>query len=298
MGSGIFLRRCRIMFQMHVDAVTPAILPGDIGHRAINFPGLDVSWRDMNDAVFWNRLGRFPFADLDITDIAIHPVDDQTLLKSPLTGDYLLGQSKTPELLQASCPQALTKGIFICCTDNPILADLTQQVTVNAGQAILIDFTPQPVFNFQIGARSEIEADNLCRPFPHAACHVVAGNNQIALLIILAAHENMAVRMAGIEMIDRDPVECRAQIDFHLPHQPPGHGFEIGIFCTILGRDDKAELMPITIGPFKKRLAIRPILIGAVKLAGQTFSCNAVALDIAQMRPCTLHAFPGQPDNP
>jgi hypothetical protein len=89
--------------------------------------------------------------------------------------------------------------------------------------------------------------------------------------------------MAGVEVIDRHPIELRPQILFHARHQPPGQGLEILIAIAILGRDDEAELMAILSPLFEKGLAIHHILIASVELPALALACSAVPLKIAQV---------------
>lgn len=55
----------------------------------------------------------------------------------------------------------------------------------------------------------------------------------------------MAVGVAGVEVIDRYPVELRAQVLLGLIHQPADHGLEVIILRAILRRDDEAELVAV-----------------------------------------------------
>src|SRR3546814_5854791 len=75
----------------------------------------------------------------------------------------------------------------------------------------------------------------------------------------------MTVRMAGVEMIDGDPLELRAEILFHLAHKPTDERFEVGKLIAVLGRNDHPELMPILTAAFEERLAVGDIEIGGIK---------------------------------
>src|SRR3546814_2948623 len=90
--------------------------------------------------------------------------------------------------------------------------------------------------------------------------------------------------MARVEMIDRDPVEFRSQILFHLRHQPARERLQVVILFAILRRDDEAELVAIARLPLDKCLAVRPIALGRVELTAFTIAGDAVALDVTQMR--------------
>ena len=45
----------------------------------------------------------------------------------------------------------------------------------------------------------------------------------------------MGVRVIGIPMIDRDPLELGAEIPLHVDHELAGEGLEVGDFDAVLG---------------------------------------------------------------
>ncbi len=91
-----------------------------------------------------------------------------------------------------------------------------------------------------------------------ALAQIVAGNDQILAAILLAAEHDVAVRVAGIVMIDRDPIELRAEVLFHLAHQSPGKILEVWIVDRVLGRDDESELTPVPVAPNRGSLRRPP----------------------------------------
>ena len=95
-------------------------------------------------------------------------------------------------------------------------------------------------------------------------------------------------------MIDRDPIETRSQILLHAGHEAPRETLQFLILRGVLGRNDKAELVPVAVAAFQKRLAVRPVVFGIVKLARLPFARHAVALDIAEMETGRLQALPLQ----
>lgn len=155
----------------------------------------------------------------------------------------------------------------------------------------------QPVLDLAIRARAKIEADDFGGALAHAGGDIVAGDDQIVTMIILAAQHDMRVRMAGVEVIDRRPVELRAEIFFHTRHQAAGERLQVFIIRAILRCDDETELVAVTVSPIEERLAIGFILQRIVKLARLAVAGDAVALDITQMRPRAVHALAGQPDD-
>lgn len=65
--------------------------------------------------------------------------------------------------------------------------------------------------------------------------NVIPGDHQILPSVILAAQDDMRVRVAGVVVIDGDPIELRAQILLHLAHQAPDERLKIVILVAILG---------------------------------------------------------------
>ena len=71
---------------------------------------------------------------------------------------------------------------------------------------------------------------------PHSVGDVVLRNDEILAGVIAAADENVAVGVAGVEMIDRDPIQSRAQIRLHLPHHVAREAAQIGQPIAVLWR--------------------------------------------------------------
>lgn len=108
----------------------------------------------------------------------------------------------------------------------------------------------------------------------------------------------MAVRMARVVMIDRDPIEPRPQILFHLRHETPDQRFQILIAISVFRRDDEAELVPILATLFQESLAVRMILLSAVKRTALAPAIGAVALKILEMRDGLIDPFAAQLHDP
>src|SRR3546814_9746233 len=77
----------------------------------------------------------------------------------------------------------------------------------------------KPLRNLKIGARAKVEIHNVDSPLAKPMRNIFARNHQIGAAIILAAQHDMGVRMAGVEMVHRHPIEFGPEILFHLRHQ-------------------------------------------------------------------------------
>ena len=103
----------------------------------------------------------------------------------------------------------------------------------------------------------------------------------------------MAMRMTGIEVICGDPVEPRAKIDFHLPHQVADKRFEVGEFGGVLRRHDEAELVAVAFAALDECLTVGSIAARIVKLAGSPLARDAISL---RHRPCPTCLFRFSPN--
>jgi hypothetical protein len=93
----------------------------------------------------------------------------------------------------------------------------------------------------------------------------------------------MAVRMAGVEMVDRDPVEASAEVLLHLPHEVAGEGAHIRESVAVLGGDNEAELVTIFPAALRKGAAVGIVGLGAVEPPSLALPGRAVALEIADV---------------
>src|SRR4051794_16813014 len=99
--------------------------------------------------------------------------------------------------------------------------------------------------DLELGARTEVEIDEVDSTLPQALRDVLAGDDQILAPIILSANQDMAVRVARVEVIDRNPVELRSEIFFSLHHQAPDHRLQVLVLGAILRGDNEPELVAV-----------------------------------------------------
>src|SRR5581483_5583738 len=90
--------------------------------------------------------------------------------------------------------------------------------------------------------------------------------------------------MAGIVMIDRDPVEPRLKVLLHLPHKVAREALQIRHFIGVFGRHDKAELMPVLSTPLDKGLAVSVVLKSRIGLPSLPVPIDSIAFEVAKMR--------------
>src|SRR3546814_2985702 len=85
-------------------------------------------------------------------------------------------------------------------TDENIRIDIAQHRAVDTGKPLLFDFGAEPLLNRIVGARAEVEIDQLASALAQAAADIVARDDQILAALILAPHDDMCVRLAGVVM--------------------------------------------------------------------------------------------------
>jgi hypothetical protein len=89
--------------------------------------------------------------------------------------------------------------------------------------------------------------------------------------------------MAGVEVVDRDPIELRAEVGFELAHQVAGMAGQVFDLGSVLRRDDEAELVAIVPAAIEKGVTIGTILGRRIEPAALAIARGAIALDAAQM---------------
>ena len=95
---------------------------------------------------------------------------------------------------------------------------------------------------------------------PHTVADVVARHDQVLALVVAAADDDVGVGVAGVEMVDGDPVELGVEVALHLGEQVADEGLEVGEPGAVLGRDDEAELVRVLLRPVEEG---RPIHVVA-----------------------------------
>src|SRR5712692_5727174 len=75
------------------------------------------------------------------------------------------------------------------------------------GDTIGIDLTLKLLRHLELGLAAQLQGDDLAGSLTDAVGDVVASNVEGLAVIGDAAHQDMSVRVAGVVVIDRDPVE-------------------------------------------------------------------------------------------
>ena len=113
---------------------------------------------------------------------------------------------------------------------------------------------------------------------------IVACDIEDATLLQDTADDDVGMGMAGVVMIDRNPVEARLQILLRLSHQVTCKTLQIGHLIGILGRNNEAELMPILAAPFDKGLAVSLILKRRIGLPFLAIPVDSIPFEVTKVR--------------
>src|SRR6266851_5017341 len=163
------------------------------------------------------------------------------------------------------------------------VAGLCDQRPIDAGEAILIDLGRELALLLDRGDRTEFERHQLACPLANAVGDVIAVDDQILAQLISAVDDDMNMRMAGIKMVHRDPIELRSQVSFEFAHEVAGKAGEVAEAHTVLGRDDDAKLVAVVLAAIEEGVAVGPVLRRGIQPAALTIARGAVALNITQM---------------
>ena len=124
----------------------------------------------------------------------------------------------------------------------PLLGD---KHSVEPGQALGVHLTRELAGDIHLSLRSQFQRHQVAGPVADAMGDVVAGNVQNLAIVGNPPDHDMGVGVAGIVVIDRDPIELGTKVGLQLPHQVAGEAAQIAHLDGILGRHDEAELMAV-----------------------------------------------------
>ena len=158
-----------------------------------------------------------------------------------------------------------------------------QQRAVETGEAFLGDLVGELAQALQIALGTKLHGDKSLRPGAYAMTDIAAGHDEVLAPVVAAANDNVRMGMAGIEMIDRDPIEFAVEVAFHLQHQVADERLEISEAGAVVGRDDEAELMRVGFRAVEEGNAIGIRARRVIELARFALARDAIALDVFEM---------------
>ena len=167
--------------------------------------------------------------------------------------------------------------------DHPLLALLAQEHLVEPGQALGLDLVLQLCLKLKLALVAQFPGDQLACPVADAMGDIVSGDIEDAAVIEHATDDDVAVGMAGVVVVNRDPVEGGREIQFHLAHEVTGEAAKVGHLGAILGRDDEAKLVAISPAALHESPAVGLVLESGIGLAPLAVSGDPVSFEVAEM---------------
>ena len=233
-----------------------------------------------------------------VAEAAVQPLDDVVALaeraqarldfgvESPAGGTDRL---RKPEAFELAHPpdlglaQWIGNGKRVWAQIDDAVADLGHQRPVELGPAVGVDLRVEASTHLEFGTRTELEGDEVGGPRAQSAADVVAADYEILVRVGATADENVDVRVLGVPVIDRDPVELRAEIALGLDHQLARECLEVRKFGGVVGRDDEAEVVAVAVAAFGEGMGVSRIDLRVEQAAGFAVTRRAVAAEIAEM---------------
>lgn len=208
-------------------------------------------------------------------------------MDGPGAGLRLVGQAQALQALQATDQQqalALQVRLVEAFDLHPaILAGFALQRAVEARPPFLLHLAPQGLLNLQFGAWPQPLGRQFGGAVAEAVGDVVARDDEVFAGVVAPAHDQVGVRVVGVPVIDRHPIQPRAQVGFHAVHQMPGVGAQVVQFRAVFGGHDEAEMVPVVGAAFLEGIQVGGVGLWPVGPARFAIAARAVALDVAQV---------------
>jgi hypothetical protein len=114
-----------------------------------------------------------------------------------------------------------------CPSDAGALIGDVAQSAVQTGPTLRLYFPLQACADLLLAARTKLQRRALGCAIAKTATYVFAAYDQVLPVTGPATNEDMDVRIFGVPMVDRQPVELGAEIFLDIEHQLASESFEI-----------------------------------------------------------------------
>ena len=105
---------------------------------------------------------------------------------------------------------------------------LARERLVERRPAVGVDLPLEAAADFLLAARTKLQGDELRGAGAQAAADIVAADDEVAPVLGASPHQHMDVRMLGVPMIDRHPVDLGPEVARHLAHEIAREGAKVG----------------------------------------------------------------------
>ena len=156
---------------------------------------------------------------------------------------------------------------------------------IEARPPLLLDLRGQALPDLPFRPRPEPSRGELRGAMAHAVRDVLSGDDEILAGLVLASQQDVDVRIVGVPVVSRRPLEPRPKIALDLRHELTGVGLQIGNLCAVLRRDDDLAVMPVGLDPPGKGLGVDLILPCRLEATRAAVRLYSVPLDVVEILP-------------
>ena len=157
------------------------------------------------------------------------------------------------------------------------------QRPIEAGPTFGLNLPFQGGLDVPFATRPEFERNALGSTIPEPATDVIPADDQILTVLSATADQDMNMRIVGVPVVDRDPVEFGSEISRDVGHQLAREGTEIAELGSILRRNNKSKMMPVVLAAFGKGTFIRRIRSRIEHPGVRAVARNALTLQIGDV---------------
>ena len=183
-----------------------------------------------------------------LQDVAARAVIPEPLLPTldepPRVSRDALGEPQALEMLEARNEQGLVDAPARCARAglHEAVGPAALELPVERRKPLLGDLALLRPPHIPFRPRSELLGRQLLGAPAHAARDVAPVNPQLAPVAVDAANDDVRVRVAGVEVVDRRPLHFAPEVPLERRHQAPHVDGEVEL-RTVLGRDDEPKLV-------------------------------------------------------
>src|SRR5262249_41473274 len=132
-------------------------------------------------------------------------------------------------------------------------------------------------------ARAEFARHQPLGPRPHSFPDVVARNDEVLTVVGATADDNVDMRVLGVPVVNRHPLETAPEVTLRLPHQVPGKGLEVGQLRRVVRGYDEPEMVPVALAPLREGARVGVVPLGIEHTTGGPVFGYALAPQISQV---------------
>ena len=157
------------------------------------------------------------------------------------------------------------------------------QPAVEAGPALGLDFLLQGRADLLLTTWPQLQGHALSGTIAEAPANIGAADDQILPVIGLAADQHMDMRVVGVPVIDRDPIQLGVEVALGVRHERAREAAQILQFHRVFRRDDESEMVPVVGAALGEGALIGGVRVRIEHARLLPVAGDAVALQVAHV---------------